>query len=174
MKKDKILYKGKYVTLVDRKGYEFIKDMTGVAVAVLPFRSGDKEIEFLARLEPVPCHSPSLHLCSLTGGVEKGEKPEAAAYRELFEEAGYKADSGIISLGMVYSSKASSTKVHLFAIDVTEMTQQEAPGDGTDLEAKSSVEWLQNIQATMVPDAFFGSMMLRLSFWFMSNLAPEK
>ena len=168
---DKILYKNKFLTLVDRDGWVFVKNMTEVAIAVLPFRSNGDTTEFLARIEPIPCHKPPNHLCALTGSVEKGEKPEEAAYRELYEEAGYKTDTGLISLGKIYTSKASSTEMHLYSLDVSGLIQQEAPGDGTKTEAESTTRWLSRKKATMtVPDATFGAMLARLSLWLSEEL----
>ena len=167
---DKILHETDFITLIDRDGWIMIKDMTEKAVGVLPFREELGEIEFLARIEPIPAHKPKKHLCALTGSVEEGERPIETAKRELYEESGYKAERPLIDLGFVYPSKSSTTQMFLFAIDVTENIQHEAPGDGTRSEAMSTTEWLSRQKATMVPDATFCSMMARLMWWFEKNI----
>jgi len=162
---DKILHKTEYVTLIDRDGWIMTKNMTEKAVGVLPFQIKGEEIEFLARIEPIPAHKPKKHLCALTGSVEKGEKPLETATRELYEEAGYKTTRTVIELGYVYPSKSSTTKIYLFAVDVTGTTPVKAPGDGTETENNSTIEWLSKKKATMVPDATFCAMLARLDLW---------
>lgn len=49
-----------------------------------------------------------------SGGVETGEKPEAAAERELFEETGYRA-KGMEHLASVHTSAGRATEIcHLY------------------------------------------------------------
>ncbi|MBD3261028.1 MAG: NUDIX domain-containing protein [Candidatus Altiarchaeales archaeon] len=170
---DKILYETDYLTLIDRDGWIMVRNMTEIAVGVLPFRAGGDETEYLARIEPMPAHDQKRHLCALTGSVEEGEEPRETARRELFEESGYKPERPLIELGFVYTSKNSTTKMFLFAIDVTGAYQGVAPGDGTETEAKSTTKWLSKRKAMMVPDATFCSMMARLSLWFEDNVLGE-
>jgi len=166
---DKILFRTAFLTLVDREGWIFIRDMTEKAVAVLPFRSLGDEIEFLARIEKIPCHNPPRHLCALTGSIEKGESPKETALRELYEESGYQTENGLISLGKTYTSKASSTVLYLYAIDVSDLIQHEAPGDGTKEEKDSTTKWIPRGEALMVPDASFCTMIARLELWLLKN-----
>jgi 8-oxo-dGTP pyrophosphatase MutT (NUDIX family) len=165
---EKILFRGNWLTVVERDGYEFIQDKNNKAVAVLPFQAGTPEepILFLAREETLPPHNPPRHLCSLTGFIDGEENPREAAVRELAEESGYYAQpSELIGLGEVFPSKASAMKLHLFAIDVSDKMQSEAMGDGTAGEADATTVWLTRKRAGVVPDAVFGAMLNRLSLW---------
>lgn len=170
---DIILFQNKWVTVIDRDGYTLVHG-AGNAVAVLPFRGGQSttaDQEFLARIEPCPPHGPKPHLCALTGGIEGREEPVDAAVRETFEESGFRVTrEQMIRLGIVWPSKLSTTIMHLFAVDVSAAPWEPPPGDGTTYEAQSSTVWLPYEKASMVPDASYCSIILRLGCFFREGL----
>lgn len=167
---EKILYRTKYLSLVEKDNWIFVKDMTEAFVAILPFRDREGEIEFLARIETIPAHQPARHLCALTGTIEKGESPSETARRELYEESGFRGRGPLIQMGQIFLSKSSSTVVHLYAIEVTDEVQEEAPGDGTQNEEEATTKWLTRKKASMVPDSLFCAMITRLSLWFEQHI----
>ncbi len=142
---DTVLFENPFLSVIDRGGYFFSheKRANGQLVALLPYRDGEKEREYLARIEVCPAHSPDPERCSITGGVDPKSTPNAAALKELFEEAGYRVtQKALIPLGTVRPSKSADTTVHLYAVDVTGITPDEAPGDNTAFEQGASTEWL--------------------------------
>jgi ADP-ribose pyrophosphatase len=83
---------------------------SGGFAAVVPVTEGGDVV--LVRQWRQPLGAFTLELPS--GGVDAGEEPEQAARRELFEEAGYKAE-GLERLASVHTSTGRSTEVcHLF------------------------------------------------------------
>lgn len=81
-------------------------------VCVLPILDGKIIMEKQFRY---PFHEIILELPA--GKLEKGEKPELAAMRELEEETGYKTDS-LKSLGCIYPSVGYTNEViYLYAAD---------------------------------------------------------
>ena len=147
----------------------------GKAVAVLPFRvivgriSETGELgtwhEYLLRQEVTPCWGMDPVLSSITGGMDKADEPaiECAA-RELHEEGGYivpaSRDDLWYDLGTRRMGKASTTLMHMFAVDLTAETRVEAPGDGTELEAKAFCEWRKDPENAV--DVLVGSMVFAL------------
>jgi hypothetical protein len=114
--RDEVLWRGKYLSVCLRDGwYEFLRNGTGHLVAVLGYWGN----HFLGRYEVCPPHNANYQMCALTGGVEQGEDPLAAAIREVKEEAGLDTEATQYrSLGTVRPSKASDTVAHLFACDL--------------------------------------------------------
>jgi 8-oxo-dGTP pyrophosphatase MutT (NUDIX family) len=175
---DKILHKTDWLTLVDRDGYHFVKDGNGVGVAILPFRAlvvndeDDEPTEFLARIEPTPSHAPNQnHLGAITGDQKEGEALIDAAIRELEEEAGFRATREMmIDLGKTYVSKALSTIVQMYAVDVSSLVQYTPKGDGSIYEEQAENVWLTRRRASMVPDSVYGTMMARITLWFRESL----
>lgn len=169
----KKLFTTDWFTVKDKDGYVYIDNPYG-AVLVLAFKASEDSNNpflFLARKEPIPPHTPMKHLTALTGTVEKGEEYLETAIRELEEEAGIIAPSkSFIDLSYVYPSKASTTKVHMYAVDVTGLRQGVAKGDGSKWEQDSEVVWLNAKQAAMVPSAAYGAAMNRLHIWLGDNL----
>ena len=147
----KSLTDGKWLTLCELQvpklginGYTFSHEVRchGEIVAVLPFRrEGVLRREYLLRTEIVPPWSLKSQQCAITGGCDhEGEDPEQVALRELEEEAGYKADH-LISLGTCNGTKSCDTTYHLYAVDVTDLVQGKAEGDGSVLEAHGGTVW---------------------------------
>lgn len=153
----------------------------GQAVAVLPYRTivGKEPVrkigrkiyggeltswrEYLLRQEVTPCWGMAPALSSITGGMDKeGEAPLKCAMRELHEEGGYivEDEKFWVDLGARRISKASTTTMHLFAVELTAQEKVEAPGDGTELEAKAYCEWRKDPENA--EDVLVGTMVFLL------------
>lgn len=107
----------------------------GKIISILPYRrAGRDAYEIGIREEITPCWGEERSLSSVTGGVDKGEEPKAAAKRELFEETGYDVDvSKIKELGTCRGTKSSDTVYYLFGVDLTDAESPSKPkGDGTE------------------------------------------
>jgi 8-oxo-dGTP pyrophosphatase MutT (NUDIX family) len=172
-KDSRTLFENEWITVDETpEGYVFIRNGTERAIVALPYTrdTGAGLAKYLARIEPIPCHDPDRHLCALTGMVEEGEGPMDAAVREVFEESGYRVAPGqMLDLGPVFPSKASTTVMYMYAVDVTDLHREEAPGDGTEAEEQSSTAWLTLDEALRVPDAVFVACLGRLRLaqeWF--------
>lgn len=160
---DKLLFENKWATVIDRDGWVVVRDMDGLGVAVLPYRIQGRDLWYLCRMEPCPSHGPCILPSSLTGGLKEGEEPAAAAARELYEEAGYQVPlEHLIPLGEVWPSKLVELRVFLFAANVTGLEHTKPKGDGSSWEALASNVWYRETQALTVPDAVWGTMILRL------------
>lgn len=145
-------------------GYVFSHESScgGRKVALLPFRNIGTSREYLVRREITPCWSRDPQLSAITGGWEGGGINDDAV-RELAEEAGYEVThADLILLGVSRASKSADTIYHLFAVDVTGLSQGAAAGDGSALETSASVEWLYGDQLADVGDPQVALMYLRL------------
>ena len=165
---DRTLFCNQYLAVIDREGYTFTREVRcgGVIVAVVPFRTTDTSMEFLARLEVCPAHGPEQERCSITGGLEPRQTVTACARQELYEEAGYLVEEHeLIHLGQVRPSKSADTLVHLFAVDVTTKSQHIAPGDGSRLEANAAVEWINYDHSLHLGDPLFITAVARLRWY---------
>lgn len=157
----KQLFNNKWISLHDIDGYVFSHETrcNGNIVAVLGYK-GDK---FLGRFENTPSHSDDIELCSLTGGIDKGNTPTQTAVIELEEEAGIKKEEkDFKSLGTVRPSKSSDTTVHLFAIDCNDVEIGEIKGDGSEGEKGSYCKWVTKEELINCKDPLVHTMLLRL------------
>jgi 8-oxo-dGTP pyrophosphatase MutT (NUDIX family) len=152
---DKILYDNKWLQLKEIDGYVYSHEIrcNGIIVMVLPYRRTGSNFEFLVRAEITPCWSKKPTLSAMTGGAESPEGPAEDVVRELYEEAGYRVKADQLKfLGMVRASKSADTYYHLFTIDVTGMTPDQATGDGSKNDLAPSV-WLTEEQIVGLEDA---------------------
>lgn len=177
----KVLYATKWLELIEMKdpengvnGYVYTHAVWsgGQGVAVLPFRriaawggtvASPPDVEFLLRQEITPCWKMTPALSSITGGMDhEGEDPIECAARELEEEGGYTVKPGDrwIRLGSARMSKSSTTVMHLFAVDLTDIERGTAEGDGTELEAKAYCEWRQDLHSA--EDVLVAAMAFKL------------
>jgi len=178
----KVLYKNRWVEVHELSHvmpdgsvnpYTSVKDGTGASVAVMPFRYvkrslRDPVIEVLLRREIVPpwlvdSGDPEERiLSSLTGMMDhEGENPVDTAVREVYEESGYRVTSDdMLSLGTVHLSKVLESRTHLFAVDVTDLIPDEAPGDGAGFEEWAESVWCLDMNAS--PDALALALRYRL------------
>ncbi|TVX86000.1 NUDIX hydrolase [Paenibacillus agilis] len=170
--KHESLHKTKWVELMQRTSeehgtYIYIREpwlLNGKAVSVLPYRRDESGyVQFLLRGEMAD--SPVFG--TVKGGMDKeGETPRQCAVRELLEEVGYTADEvNLIALGMARTSKLNTTKMYLFAVDVTNLPYEEPKGDGTANEANAYCQWVSEADAIGYEDPVIHTTMLRLYNW---------
>lgn len=163
---DTVLYENQFVALREHRGYSYLHMVrsNGRLVVLLPFRrTAGEDWQFLARIEVCPAHSDAPGRYSITGGVTPDETPEAAALRELEEEAGFSVtEDALIALGTARPSKQSDTLAFLYAVDVAALQQGEARGDGSFWEQDASTEWVSTSEALDVVDPLFMLTIARL------------
>jgi 8-oxo-dGTP pyrophosphatase MutT (NUDIX family) len=150
-------------------GYEYMRQRKGQGCAVLPYRLRGDVHEVVCRYEVVPPHGPDVEMVSLTGMIDRGEQPHAAALRELYEEAGIRVLlDELRPLGAVRPSKASDSTVHLFGVpnprhDVPTGQRFEGPGDGSDGERGSYCMWRPAAHVlTATSDSLLCTMIARM------------
>jgi len=162
MNKTRTLHKNEWVSLmvfedpengVPAYVYSHETRCDGHIVALLPYRTDKNgDFEFLLRNEPNPIwNRKDMSICSITGGLEWEDLLGTCA-NELKEEGGYSADqSEFISLGKSFGTKSTDTIFHLYTIDLTDRTREEATGDGSALEEQSECFWCKTISASVDP-----------------------
>ncbi len=145
-------------------GYEYASEVKGdgQGVAVVAYRSNPFRV--VGRFEVCPPHGDGEALCSLTGTVDKGEKPLNAAVRELFEEAGIQAGyDEMVKLGAVRPSKATDYLITMFAVDIgNERDIGRGPGDGTKHEEEAYCQWVDYESALVSKDPVLTAAVARL------------
>jgi 8-oxo-dGTP pyrophosphatase MutT (NUDIX family) len=159
---DSVLYQTAWLDVYDRDGYIFTHTHNDV-VYLLPFRFHvDVRLLLLARFEICPAHSLVHELTSITGQCPAGHEPLEIAVKELYEEGGYRAKQDqFIYLKSVRPVKFADTTAHLYAIDVTGMEQEPAPGDGTTFEQSATTYWMAlSDMADMVCPVFVAMLAL--------------
>ena len=108
------LYETAFLSLKRRENYIYAHESRsdGKLVAILVYDSSRPDV-VLGRYKICPAHNdPQPQLCAITGGVEKGKRPNESAIEELCEEAGYSAKAAELeSLGEVRPSKSADTWV---------------------------------------------------------------
>lgn len=159
------LYHNDWLSLYEIDGYVYSHESRsdGRIVAILPFRDTPDGRQYLLRSEVTPCwdyEEPTIS--SITGGCEGGDTDDDAV-RELYEEAGYIITTDqLIPLGTSYASKSSDTIYILSAVDVTDIKQTEAPGDGSYAESKATTKWYSARELSDILDPQVATMYWRL------------
>lgn len=163
------LFEGDWLSVMRTPdGYEYVHQsrMGGTAVAVLAYTG----TWVLGRYEVCPPHGEGAPtLCALTGGIDDGETPIQAAARELYEESGFRVPVfRLRELGEpVRPSKASDTRIHLFATSVDLESQDDVketfygPGDGSEGEVGAYCRFVQQDAAIMSKDPLLATMSAR-------------
>ena len=144
---DKYLFKNKWVSLLEKgDGYVYSHEerCDGKIVAVLGFvKQPDGGMSILCRSEYTPSWVPGEDrtptLSALTGGVEPGEDPDEAAFREAFEEAGIDSPSvEWYPLGQTKGTKSSDTDYYLYGVVLKAGEfKEQTEGDGSQAEAEA-------------------------------------
>ena len=166
-KEDPTVWKGKYLSIRKKDGwYEYLHDGNAMLVIVLGYRRlAVDQWQFLGRYETCPPHSDGLALCALTGGIEEGEEPIAAAARELEEESGIKIEQDkFTSLGTARPSKASDSTAYFFAVslEIPEQDKYVGKGDGTEGEKGSYCTWINYNTAIEAKDPLLIAAVARM------------
>lgn len=151
--KHKILWKGKWVSIVSPVDYDYesLHEMNGVLIIPIIY---DKKIPLIGiRKEFCPPYfikgnkpENGLFYTAISGGVEEGEDPYEAAFRELKEEAGiiptsYKITEVYKEINFVKNTDALSScyLMKIFTYDI-----EKPEGDGTENEEKSKTMWVSH------------------------------
>lgn len=149
MKQYKVLFEDNWFQVVDVKGTIGLKNKE-MSVAVLPYRVNEMgmitEIGLLKELNYFREGDYAQTL--ITGTIEyEDDSLLLTAKRELLEEGGFELDPSDndrwIFLGPVYLYKSSDQMIPIFAVDVTGIEQKTAKGDGSEKEAKSTLEMVE-------------------------------
>ena len=157
-KKEDIAYSNEYVKIVSYEDWSVITGKN--CVFCIPYLI--EQNKFIIRQEYIPSYKFSdgqeYHLACVGGGIEEGESPEEALFREVQEEAGLviKEDLKIEFDAPLFLQKSSSIKMYSCIIPLTENDYYEIPikGDGSKVEKMSktvSVD-IKNINALRPSD----------------------
>lgn len=165
---DTVLYDGPYLKIIkDQSGFERCRDRTGQVVAILPYvlLPGD-EVKYVTRVENRSAWSadPSQEfVSSVTGGVEPGEDPKAAAVRELWEEVGCVVGvDEMQDLGPLFGAKCLDTQYYLYAVNVTDRRpKKNGVGDGSAHEKEAYNKLSTAEECLLSEDGILVSMMAR-------------
>jgi len=137
----RVVYKNKYLTVVEFNNWSFIDEWD--SVVVLPFFIDSNE--FLLRSEYISPFkyrdSADFHLTCISGSVEPGESIEACAARELVEEAGIKLKDNVVFevFDTLYKAKNTSSQFHFVFLPLYDYQYDDvvATTDGTKYEEVS-------------------------------------
>lgn len=137
--------------------YYFARRAGKDSVAVLLWRrSGEKSgYEVLLRYQPLvhlaDGDSKELFPCPITGSMEPGESPLAAAIREAEEESGYQMmHKRLVSMGHYIVGTQTDEVVFMYAADVTDEKPGIPIGDGTFHESISNNQWVDWREAVII------------------------
>lgn len=130
------------------RGFQYLERKGKDSVAVFLLRTSHtvpKQLEVLIRQQHLCIDNQevdgtlTLFPCPITGALEEGESPEAAASREAYEEAGYCVE--VSSCGKYIVGTQVNEICHLYYADVTGLAPDVAQQDGTYLESIGKNEW---------------------------------
>lgn len=161
---DKILYSGKWLSIIERDGwYVFSQETNSKGVVYILIVDREEEKPILGRFEICPAHKDETQtLTSITGGINIKREPIKVAVEEIYEEAGYRVSpEQLVSLGKVNLTKSSDTIGHLYVVDVTGLERGEAPGDGSFGEIDSYCDWISISEAIWCKCPVFSTLLLR-------------
>jgi 8-oxo-dGTP pyrophosphatase MutT (NUDIX family) len=168
-----LLYSAKKFDVVKRDGKIGI-EIKKVTVGVLPYVISDGILSSVGVL-----HEYSLfrkgNFCDtvITGTLDPDDTGLlSCAIRELEEEGGFiqnDVDKWVF-LGTFKLSKVSTEEISVFGVDVSELEQGNAKGDGSKKERLSSLRMTQINDAILTDESIFLASYLRLfDFFYQSN-----
>ncbi|GAB4364777.1 MAG: hypothetical protein Kow00121_00750 [Elainellaceae cyanobacterium] len=149
MDADKVIFSTQWIVVKESlRGFQYLerKGKDSVAVFLLRECSGNPgQYEVLIRQQHLCVDNREvdgkfrLFPCPITGALEEGESPAAAAQREVYEEAGYRVK--LTPLGQYIVGTQVNEICYLYYADVTGMEPDEPQQDGTYLESIAHNEW---------------------------------
>ena len=140
-KKDKELFSKGPLKVIEFEDWSIIK--TKDCILCIPILIETNQV--ILRHEYIPTFKyvdgQEYHITLVGGGIEKGEDPKTALFRELEEEAGIvvREDFEVEELKPLFVSKGSMNKYYPFILRLTERDYHEviAKGDGSKEEQMS-------------------------------------
>lgn len=148
MATDQIIFQTKWIAVKESpRGFQYLerKGKDSVAVFLLRSSANPQRYEVLIRQQHLCLDNRevdetfNLFPCPITGALEEGELPEAAAMRETYEESGYRVQ--VQSFGKYIVGTQVNEICYLYYADVTGREPDLAQQDGTYLESIAKNEW---------------------------------
>ncbi|MEM6839173.1 MAG: NUDIX domain-containing protein [Cyanobacteria bacterium P01_C01_bin.120] len=146
MAADPIIFQTAWIAVRESpRGFQYLERQGKDSVAVFLLRRAGAAWEVLVRHQHLCIDNREeqgqfrLFPCPVTGGMEPGEAPEAAAMRETYEETGYQI--AVTPLGKYIVGTQTNETCYLYYADVTDIEPVTAPLDGTFLESIAHNQW---------------------------------
>jgi 8-oxo-dGTP pyrophosphatase MutT (NUDIX family) len=149
MAMDRIIFQTQWIAVKESlRGFQYLERKGKDSVAVFLLRRcrvNLQQYEVLIRQQHLCLDNwevdgtLALFPCPITGALEEGESPEAAAMRETYEESGYRVQ--VQSFGKYIVGTQVNEICYLYYADVTGIEPDAAQQDGTYLESIGRNEW---------------------------------
>jgi len=149
MDADRVIFRTQWIVVKESpRGFQYLERQGKDSIAVFLLKKmGEnlKQYEVLIRQQHLCIENREvdgkfkLFPCPVTGALEEGESPEAAAQREVYEETGYQVQ--VSPLGQYIVSTQVNEICYLYYADVTNMEPDVAEQDGTYMESIAHNEW---------------------------------
>ncbi|MBW4661561.1 MAG: NUDIX domain-containing protein [Drouetiella hepatica Uher 2000/2452] len=149
MDKDRIIFSTQWIAVKESpRGFQYLERKGKDSVSVFLLRRSSEKpeaYEVLIRQQHLCIDNREvdgkfkLFPCPVTGAMEEGESPEAAAQREVYEETGYRVQ--VSPLGQYIVGTQVNEICYLYYADVTGVEPGVAQQDGTYMESIARNEW---------------------------------
>ena len=146
---DRVIFSTPWIAVKESpRGFQYLERKGKDSVAVFLLRKSVENLEsyeVLIRQQHLCIDNREiagkfrLFPCPVTGALEEGESPEAAAEREVYEETGYKVQ--VSQLGQYLVGTQVNEICYLYYADVTGVEPDVAQQDGTYMESIGRNEW---------------------------------
>ncbi len=146
---DKTIFSNEWIEVKKTlKGFYYLQRKGQNSVAVFLLRknyTNPEEYEVLIRQQPLCIDNVEvdgmlrLFPCPITGALDEGESPEAAAVREVYEESGFPVQ--VLPLGKYIVGTQTNEICYMYYADVTGVEPDIAKQDGSYHESISKNEW---------------------------------
>ena len=138
---DEVVFSDEHFSIIKYDDWSIIK--SNDSIICIPILIETNQI--IMRYEYIPTFKyatgQDYHLTLVAGGIEKGEDPKTALFRELEEEAGIvvREDYLVEDMKPLFATKGSTSKYYPFILPLNERDYHEviAKGDGSKAEALS-------------------------------------
>jgi 8-oxo-dGTP pyrophosphatase MutT (NUDIX family) len=145
---DPIIFQTQWLAVRESpRGFQYLerKGKDSIAVFLIRHAEDHNSWEVLVRYQHLCVDNRevdgqfNLFPCPVTGAIDGGESPEAAAVRETYEETGYQPS--LTDLGQYIVGTQTNEVCYLYYADVSGQEPSEAPQDGTFLESIAHNQW---------------------------------